>query len=164
MEKTVPKTAMKINIKPKGSFESIRKRMGRTTQNKVSSPVLLLVFPYCAQSKEPSFHSWNNPTIRIIRKINTLIVIGMEIEAAILDKAGKRSTISTSKIKKIIASKKNRSEKGNRADLIGSKPHSKGEFFSRSLKARLESTQPSVITTIDKTIAIILAQKVLIIF
>ena len=81
-----------------------------------------------------------------------------------LERAGKRRTISTSKIKKIIANKKNRREKGNRADLIGSNPHSKGEFFSRSLKARLESTQPKVITTVDKIIAIILAQKVLIIF
>ena len=41
--------------------------------------------------------------------------------------------ISTSKIKKIIAIKKNRIEKGRRADLLGSNPHSKGDLFSRSL-------------------------------
>ena len=79
--------------------------------------------------------------------------------ADIAAKAGKRRTISTSKIRKIIASKKNRREKGSRADLIGSKPHSKGEFFSRSLRARLERTQPRPITTTDKTIAIIAAQN-----
>ncbi len=45
---------------------------------------------------------------------------------------GNNSTISTSKIKKIIVIKKNRNEKGRREDLLGSNPHSKGEFFSRS--------------------------------
>ena len=55
----------------------------------------------------------------------------------ILITGGKRRTISTSKIKKITASKKNRREKGRRADPIGSKPHSKGEFFSRSELERL---------------------------
>lgn len=82
----------------------------------------------------------------------------------ILASAGKRRTISTSKIKKIIAKRKNRREKGKRADLIGSKPHSKGEFFSRSLKARLDKTQPRNITILERATAIILAQKVLIIF
>jgi len=65
---------------------------------------------------------------------------------------GNNKTISTSKIRKMIASKKNRSEKGRRADLIGSKPHSNGEFFSRSLKDRFDSTQPRPITTFDSTI------------
>jgi len=78
-------------------------------------------------------------------------------------RAGKSKTISTSKIRKIIARRKNRKEKGSRADLIGSNPHSKGEFFSRSLKARLERTQPSAITTTDRTIAITAAQRDLII-
>jgi len=40
-ENTVPKTATNKNKKVNGSLENIRKRMGRTTQNKVSSPVLL---------------------------------------------------------------------------------------------------------------------------
>lgn len=65
-------------------------------------------------------------------------------------KTGNKRTISTSKMRKIIANKKNRKEKGSRADLIGSKPHSKGDLFSRSLKARLDKTQPRVITTKDK--------------
>jgi hypothetical protein len=45
---------------------------------------------------------------------------------------GSNSAISTSKIKKITAIKKNRSENGNRAELLGSNPHSNGELFSRS--------------------------------
>lgn len=66
-----------------------------------------------------------------------------------LIKIGKSKTISTSKIKKIIANRKNRKEKGRRADLIGSKPHSKGDSFSRSPIARLERINPKLITTID---------------
>lgn len=45
---------------------------------------------------------------------------------------GKRKAISMSKIKKITASRKNRSEKGVRAELFGSNPHSYGESLSRS--------------------------------
>lgn len=45
---------------------------------------------------------------------------------------GNNKVISTSKIKKITAIRKNRKEKGSRADPLGSNPHSYGEFFSRS--------------------------------
>lgn len=45
---------------------------------------------------------------------------------------GKIRAISTSKIKKIIAIKKNRIEKGSREEFIGLKPHSNGDNFSRS--------------------------------
>jgi hypothetical protein len=45
---------------------------------------------------------------------------------------GSSKAISTSKIRKITAIKKNRSENGSRADLLGSSPHSNGELFSRS--------------------------------
>lgn len=37
---------------------------------------------------------------------------------------GKRNTISISKIRKITAKRKNRREKGTRAEFFGSKPHS----------------------------------------
>lgn len=46
---------------------------------------------------------------------------------------GRRRVISTSKIRKITAIRKKRRENGRRADPLGSKPHSNGEFFSRSL-------------------------------
>lgn len=42
--------------------------------------------------------------------------------------------ISTSKIKKIIAIRKNCKENGSRDDDLGSNPHSNGELFSRSVK------------------------------
>jgi hypothetical protein len=42
--------------------------------------------------------------------------------------------ISTSKIRNIIAIRKNRIEKGIREEDFGSNPHSKGEHFSRSVK------------------------------
>jgi hypothetical protein len=46
---------------------------------------------------------------------------------------GRINAISTSKIKKIIAIKKNRIEKGRREEFIGLNPHSNGESFSRSV-------------------------------
>lgn len=57
---------------------------------------------------------------------------------------GIRSTISISKIIKMIPSKKNRREKGIRALFLGSKPHSNGEDFSRSLRDRVLRTQAAV--------------------
>jgi hypothetical protein len=45
---------------------------------------------------------------------------------------GKIKAISTSKIKKIIAIRKNRIENGIREELIGLNPHSKGLNFSCS--------------------------------
>jgi hypothetical protein len=42
-------------------------------------------------------------------------------------------TISISKTRKITANRKNRMEKGVRAERKGSNPHSKGESFSRLL-------------------------------
>lgn len=53
--------------------------------------------------------------------------------------AGSKITISMSKIRKITANRKNRVEKGRRADRRGSKPHSKGDSFSRSIVERAVS-------------------------
>ena len=74
---------------------------------------------------------------------------------------GKSSTISTSKIKKMIAKRKNRIENGRRADLIGSNPHSNGELFSRSLILRLAKIHPKAITTHERIKATIVLQTVL---
>lgn len=57
------------------------------------------------------------------------------------------STISISKTKKITARRKKRKEKGKRADFLGSKPHSKGEHFSRSLDERAARAQAAKPTT-----------------
>jgi len=45
--------------------------------------------------------------------------------------AGRMRVSSTSKIKKITATKKNWMENGRRAEFRGSNPHSNGEGFSR---------------------------------
>ena len=76
-------------------------------------------------------------------KIQVLIFAMLTIEAN-----GKRRVISTSKIRKITAIKKNRSEKGSRADPLGSNPHSKGEFFSRSVMVFLERKEEIIITAV----------------
>jgi len=52
--------------------------------------------------------------------------------AMLISGAGRRRMISISNTRKITARRKNRSEKGVRAELWGSKPHSKGDSFSRS--------------------------------
>lgn len=51
---------------------------------------------------------------------------------------GRSKVSSTSKITKITVIKKNCKEKGNRAEFLGSNPHSNGLIFSRSLKVFLE--------------------------
>lgn len=56
---------------------------------------------------------------------------------------------STSKIKNIIATIKNFKEKGIRDEFIGSNPHSKGEFFSRSLKDFLARIDDKIIIIIE---------------
>lgn len=77
----------------------------------------------------------------------------MKIQAEIFEKLiiiakGSKSVISTSKIKKITAIKKKRSEKGRRADPLGSNPHSKGEFFSRSIIVFFDKREARIITTV----------------
>lgn len=78
---------------------------------------------------------------------------------------GKISAISTSKIRKITAIRKNCKEKGIRADLLGSNPHSNGELFSRSLIDFLDRIVAIVITIIGIINLInILVIKIIIIF
>jgi len=77
---------------------------------------------------------------------------------------GKIKAISTSKIKKIIAIIKNRIEKGKRDESEGSNPHSKGDLFSRSIKAFLDKRDANNITinAINKTIyAIMIIEKII---
>lgn len=68
-----------------------------------------------------------------------------------IEAKGRRSVISTSKIKKITAIKKNRKEKGSRADPLGSNPHSNGEFFSRSVIVFFAKTEDRAITIAEIT-------------
>ena len=57
--------------------------------------------------------------------------------------------ISISKIKNNTAIKKNWIEKGLRADLLGSNPHSKGELFSRSFLDVFEMIVHNIIIEIE---------------
>lgn len=66
---------------------------------------------------------------------------------------GRRSTISMSNTRKIRASRKNRSENGVRAKLLGSNPHSKGEIFSRSIFVRVERIKPAPQVSILRVVA-----------
>lgn len=106
-----------------------------------------LDFGYSIQFREPSFHSWNRPRIKISRKLNTPEEETRSVEAIIFVMAGNKRTISTSKIRKITANKKNRRENGRRAELIGSNPHSNGDIFSRSIWERLARAHATTINT-----------------
>jgi hypothetical protein len=70
--------------------------------------------------------------IRIIINVKFVNLQIFKFDSFILIIIGKIKAISTSKIKKIIAIKKNRIEKGIREELNGLNPHSKGDNFSRS--------------------------------
>lgn len=59
---------------------------------------------------------------------------------------GKINAISTSKIKKIIAIKKNRIEKGRREEERGLNPHSNGESFSCSINDFFLKREDKIIT------------------
>ena len=72
---------------------------------------------------------------------------------------GKIRAISTSKIKKIIAIKKNRIEKGIRDLFKGSNPHSKEEDFSRSNFNFFERKEAKIITIIEINKIIKLAEN-----
>lgn len=85
----------------------------------------------------------------------------MILEFSIILIIGIRRIISTSKIKKIIAIKKNCRENGIRAFDLGSNPHSKGEFFSLSENDFFDSKFKAII--IKKMIIIfIVVRKVII--
>lgn len=74
--------------------------------------------------------------IKIRRNRSTLIDAAKVCPVFIIKGRGMRRTISISNTKKITARRKNRREKGIRALPKGSKPHSKGDAFSRSIGVR----------------------------
>lgn len=98
----------------------------------------IILIIYKDQFKAPWFHSWYSPNNKIlIKNINDEKYRVID-EIFIIKIKGIKSVISTSKIKKITAIKKNCKEKGIRAELLGSNPHSKGLAFSRSINVFLE--------------------------
>ena len=74
---------------------------------------------------------------------------------------GKIKVISTSKIKKIIAIKKNRIEKGAREKYCGLNPHSKGDNFSRSLNDLFPITELTKIKINEIIIEIIKTENII---
>ena len=120
---------------------------------------------YSAQSRAPWFHSWYNPNNKISRNTSPVIVHDWILEIWIIEARGSNKVISTSKIRKITAIKKNRRENGNRAVPFGSKPHSNGEFFSRSEMVFFDNKEAIIITKIEINKIIIIADvKIIIIF
>jgi hypothetical protein len=72
---------------------------------------------------------------------------------------GSNRAISTSKIIKITAIKKNRDEKGSRAEFSGSNPHLNGVLFSRSSLVFFEISIANIIMADDSkrvTIAVVI--------
>lgn len=57
--------------------------------------------------------------------------------------AGRRRMISMSNTRKMTAKRKNRREKGSRAEFLGSNPHSKGESLFRSWLERAAKAHES---------------------
>jgi hypothetical protein len=84
-------------------------------------------------------------------------------EVVIVIGIGSSSAISTSKIMKITAIRKNRDEKGIRAELLGSNPHSNGELFSRSSLFFFEIRVANIITAVDSIsvmVAAVMASRI----
>lgn len=127
--------------------------VGWITKLKVRSFSLSYTF-YLAQFKDPSFHSWRSPIIKI--KVNRVVLI-RRIDNFVVNVRigiGINSTISMSNTIKIIASKKKRIENGIRALWLGSNPHSKGDDFSRLEIERIEVIQAIKNTINGRIIAI----------
>jgi len=74
---------------------------------------------------------------------------------------GNSSAISTSKIMKITAIRKNRDEKGSRAEFFGSNPHSNGDLFSRSSLVFFEIRVAKIIIAPDRMMVTVAAAVVI---
>ena len=79
---------------------------------------------YIDQSNMPWFHSWITPKIKINKNKIKTPLLQISHEVFILTINGKINTNSTSKIKKIKVTMKNRIEKGIRDFKSGVNPHS----------------------------------------
>jgi hypothetical protein len=95
------------------------------------------------------------------KNLTNIHVVRLEMGRIII--IGKSRAISTSKIRKITAIKKNRREKGNRDELLGSNPHSKGDLFSRSIIVFFDKIEARPITTTTMMAKIVAMIEMLII-
>jgi len=101
--------------------------------------------------------------IRISRNAVLIVIHDLILDVIIVTGIGNRSAISTSKIMKITAIRKNRDEKGSRAEFFGSNPHSNGELFSRSSFIFFEISVVSVMMTADNIMVIVAVVIIIII-
>ena len=89
------------------------------------------------------------PARSLVTKPNNRGIHDLMFDVNIVIGIGYSSAISTSKITKITAIKKNRDEKGRRAEIFGSNPHSNGDLFSRSSLIFLEISVANIIMAVD---------------
>jgi len=102
--------------------------------------------------------------IRISRNTDLIIIHDLMFDVIMVIGIGSSSAISTSKIMKITAIKKNRDEKGSRAEFFGSNPHSNGDLFSRSSLIFFEIRVVSTITADDNrmvTVAVVMVISII---
>lgn len=98
-----------------------------------NSNIIFNYYSYFLHSRDPSIHSWIVPIIKITIKIIDIMDQDTILSIFISTGIGINKVISTSKIRKITATRKKCNEKGTRAEDLGSYPHSKGDPFSRSI-------------------------------
>lgn len=113
-------------------------------------------------SKDPSFHSWYRPKIKI--KQNPTIISLTEVDKNLIDGIGINKAISISNTKNRTAKIKNRKENGIRAELCGSNPHSNGVDFSKFTSIFLFKINVAIIMAEGKIAAIHIAKVIDIIF
>jgi hypothetical protein len=83
--------------------------------------------------------------IRISRNTELIIIHDLIFDSNVVIAIGYSSAISTSKITKITAIKKNRDENGSRTEFLGSNPHSNGDLSSRSSSVFFDINVVSII-------------------
>lgn len=113
---------------------------------------------YSAHSRPPCIHSYINPTVRRAK----IVVDHKNIFVGVIWAAhgvGKSRAISRSNRRKRMATRKNRIEKGRRAEPSGSNPHSYGESFSASGKL-MGSQNPTIIKMVDRVIVMIIISRI----
>lgn len=92
--------------------------------NNIRVIITLKTLLYSAHSSPPFTHSKTSPATKIAMNIRE---IGIKLDGLVISLAagkGNSKAISKSKSRNNIATRKNRKEKGSRADFRGSKPHS----------------------------------------
>lgn len=83
----------------------------------------------------------------------------MEVCDGLIIIMGISNTISISNTKNTTANRKNRMEKGSRAEDNGSNPHSNGDIFSRSLREWDDNIKVTKIKRSGKIIEVIIVNK-----